>query len=34
VPEVYHFPLPEAFRDPVFRPSRTGHAVFDREVFQ
>jgi len=34
VPEVYHFPLPEAFRDPVFRPSRTGHVVFDREVFQ
>jgi len=34
VPEVYHFPLPEAFRDPVFRPSRTCHVVFDREVFQ
>ena len=34
MPEVYHFPLPEAFRDPVFRPSRTGHVVFDREVFQ
>jgi hypothetical protein len=34
VPGVYHFPLPEAFRDPVFRPSRTCHVVFDREVFQ
>jgi hypothetical protein len=33
VPGVYHFPLPEAFRDPVFRPSRTCHVVFDREVF-
>lgn len=31
---VYQFPLPEAFRDPVFRPSRTCHVVFDREVFQ
>jgi hypothetical protein len=34
VPGVYHFPLPGAFRDPVFRPSRTCHVVFDREVFQ
>lgn len=34
VPGVYHFRLPEAFRDPVFRPVRTFHVVFDREVFQ
>lgn len=34
VPGVYHFRLPEAFRDPVFRPERTVHVVFDREVFQ
>jgi hypothetical protein len=31
---VYHFRLPDAFRDPVFRPERTCHVVFDREVFQ
>lgn len=34
VPEVFHFRLPDAFRDPVFRPERTCHVVFDREVFQ
>lgn len=34
VPGVYHFRLPEAFRDPVFRPDRTYHVVFDREIFQ
>jgi hypothetical protein len=34
VPDVFHFRLPEAFRDPVFRPGRTVHVVFDREVFQ
>jgi superfamily II DNA or RNA helicase len=34
VPGVYHFRLPDAFRDPVFRPERTCHVVFDREVFQ
>jgi superfamily II DNA or RNA helicase len=34
VPGVFHFRLPEAFRDPVFRPERTLHVVFDREVFQ
>jgi hypothetical protein len=33
VPGVYNFVAPEAFRDPVFRPSRTMHVVFDREVF-
>ncbi len=33
VPGVYHFRLPEAFRDPVFRPERTCHVVFDRAVF-
>lgn len=31
---VHHFRLPDAFRDPVFRPERTCHVVFDREVFQ
>lgn len=34
VPGVYHFRPPEAFRDPVFRPERTCHVVFDRAVFQ
>ncbi len=34
VPGVFHFRLPDAFRDPVFRPDRTYHVVFDREVFQ
>lgn len=34
VPGVFHFRLPDAFRDPVFRPERTCHVVFDREVFQ
>jgi len=33
VPEVFNFALPQAFRDPIFRPSRTCHVVFDREVF-
>ncbi|MBI4660371.1 MAG: DEAD/DEAH box helicase [Verrucomicrobia bacterium] len=33
VPEVFSFDLPAAFRDPVFRPSRTMHVVFDREVY-
>ncbi|MGD0813518.1 MAG: DEAD/DEAH box helicase [Verrucomicrobiota bacterium] len=33
VPEVFNFDLPAAFRDPVFRPSRTVHVVFDREVY-
>ncbi|WP_425499941.1 helicase-related protein [Fontisphaera persica] len=30
---VHHFELPAAFRDPVFRPGRTCHVVFDREIF-
>lgn len=30
---VYNFEAPDAFREPVFRPSRTMHVVFDREVF-
>ena len=34
LPGVFHFRLPDAFRDPVFRPERTCHVVFDREVFQ
>jgi hypothetical protein len=29
----FNFDLPAAFRDPIFRPSRTMHAVFDREVY-
>jgi superfamily II DNA or RNA helicase len=33
VPGVYNFELPAAFRDPVFRPSRTLHVVFDRAVY-
>jgi superfamily II DNA or RNA helicase len=33
VPEVFNFDLPAAFRDPVFRPSRTVHVVFDRDVY-
>jgi len=33
VPGVYNFDLPDAFRDPIFRPSRTMHVVFDREIF-
>jgi hypothetical protein len=33
VPEVFNFELPVAFRDPIFRPSRTMHVVFDREVY-
>ncbi|HEY5911658.1 MAG TPA: DEAD/DEAH box helicase [Verrucomicrobiae bacterium] len=33
VPGVYNFDAPDAFRDPVIRPSRTMHVVFDREVF-
>ncbi len=33
VAEVFNFDLPVAFRDPIFRPSRTMHVVFDREVY-
>ena len=33
VPEVFNFELPNAFRDPVFRPSRTMHVVLDRDVY-
>jgi hypothetical protein len=33
LPEVFNFDLPAAFRDPVFRPSRSVHVVFDREVY-
>lgn len=33
VPEVFNFDLPAAFRDPRFRPSRTVHVVFDRDVY-
>jgi hypothetical protein len=33
VPEVFNFDLPAAFRDPIFRPSRTMHVVFDRDVY-
>lgn len=33
VPEVFNFDLPAAFRDPIFRPSRTMHVVFDREIY-
>lgn len=33
VPGVFHFELPAAFRDPVFRPSRTMHMVFDRNIY-
>lgn len=29
----HYFRLPDTFRDPVFRPERTCHVVFDREVF-
>ena len=30
---VFHFDLPGAFRDPVFRPSRTIHVAFDRSIY-
>lgn len=30
---VFNFDLPAAFRDPVFRPTRTIHVVFDRRVY-
>jgi hypothetical protein len=30
---VFNFDLPAAFRDPVFRPSRTMHVAFDRAVY-
>jgi superfamily II DNA or RNA helicase len=30
---VSNFELPMAFRDPIFRPSRTMHVVFDRDVY-
>ncbi len=33
VPGVFHFELPSAFRDPVFRPSRTMHVAFDRDIY-
>ncbi|MCW5556763.1 MAG: DEAD/DEAH box helicase [Verrucomicrobiae bacterium] len=33
VPGVFNFELPTAFRDPVFRPSRTMHVVFDRNIY-
>lgn len=33
VPEVFNFDLPAAFRHPIFRPTRTMHVVFDREVY-
>jgi superfamily II DNA or RNA helicase len=33
VPGVFHFDLPSAFRDPVFRPSRTMHVTFDRSIY-
>lgn len=33
VPDVFNFDLPAAFRDPVFRPSRTMHVAFDRAVY-
>jgi hypothetical protein len=33
VPGVFHFEIPAAFRDPVFRPSRTLHVAFDRNVY-
>jgi superfamily II DNA or RNA helicase len=33
VPEVFNFDLPAAFRDPIFRPTRTMHVVFDREIY-
>ena len=33
VPDVFHFELPAAFRDPVFRPSRTLHVAFDRTIY-
>jgi ERCC4-related helicase len=30
---VFNFELPSAFRDPVFRPSKTMHVTFDRVVY-
>jgi superfamily II DNA or RNA helicase len=30
---VFNLDLPKAFRDPIFRPSKTIHVVFDRDVF-
>lgn len=33
VPGVFNFDLPAAFRDPVFRPSRTMHVAFDRAIY-
>jgi len=33
VPGVFNFDLPAAFRDPVFRPSRTMHVAFDRDIY-
>jgi len=31
--DVFNFDLPGAFRDPIFRPSRTVHVVFDRDRY-
>lgn len=33
VPGVFHFELPGVFRDPIFRPSRTLHVAFDRNIY-
>lgn len=33
VPGVFNFDLPAAFRDPIFRPSRTIHVAFDRSIY-
>jgi hypothetical protein len=30
---VFNFDLPPAFRDPLFRPSRTVHVAFDRNIY-
>ncbi len=33
IPDVYHFTLPDAFRDPRLRPTRECYVVFDRDRF-
>ncbi len=33
VPDVFNFDLPPAFRDPLIRPTRTVHVVFNREIY-
>ena len=33
VPDVYHYTLPPAFRDPILRPTREYYVVFDRDRF-